>query len=413
MNRKMLEKYALMVVKAGVNIQPNQLLVLNAPIECAPFARMISEAAYKEGARDVIMVWGDELSTKIRFQNAPEAVFDEFPGWTKDMYTLCARNNAAFVSISADDPELLKDVSSDRISAAQKAKRRALQEFNDRTMNNRNTWCVISVPSVNWAQKVFPDTPEDEAVSKLWGAILKAVRADQEDPMAAWETHKKNLKKSLDFLNGFDFKYLKYSNGLGTDLTIELPENHLWLGGSDYTPEGLEFIANMPTEEVYTLPKRDGVNGIVHSSMPLNYNGNLIDGFSLTFTEGKITGFSAKQGYDILKGLIETDEGASYLGEVALVPHDSPISNTGILFYNTLFDENASCHLAIGKAYPVCIKGGENMTREQLNALGANDSLTHVDFMVGTSDLCITGIRQDGTAVPVFVDGNFPFSIRG
>lgn len=409
MNRKMLEKYALMVVEAGVNIQPDQILVLNAPIECAPFARMISEAAYKEGARDVIMVWEDELSTKIRFQNAPEAVFNEFPSWTKDMYTHCARNNAAFVSISADDPELLKDIPSDRVSAAQKARRAALQEFNDRTMNNRNTWCVISVPSVNWALKVFPDMTEDEAVSKLWGAILKAVRADQEDPMAAWEVHKENLKKSLDFLNGCNFKYLKYSNSLGTDLTIELPENHLWLGGSDYTPEGLAFIANMPTEEVYTLPKRNGVNGTVHSSMPLNYNGNLIEDFSLTFIDGKITGFTAKQGYEILKGLIDTDEGASYLGEVALVPYDSPISNTGILFYNTLFDENASCHLAIGKAYPVCIKDGENMTREQLNALGANDSLTHVDFMVGTADLCITGIRQDGSAVPVFVDGNFAF----
>lgn len=409
MNKKMLEKYARMVVKSGVNLQPSQTLVLNSPIECAYFARMIAEAAYEEGARDVVMVWGDELSTKIRFQYAPEEVFSEFPTWTKDMYTDCARNNATFISISASDPELLKEVPPNRVSAAQKARTTALQEFNDRTMNNRNTWCVISVPSVGWASKVFPEAAEGQAITLLWDSILSAVRADQDDPVAAWEAHKINLKKSLDFLNGCDFRYLKYSNGLETNLTIELPKNHLWLGGSDYTPEGLEFIANMPTEEVYTLPKRDGVNGIVHSSMPLNYNGNLIEDFSLTFINGRITEFTAKRGYEILKGLIDTDEGASYLGEVALVPHDSPISNTGILFYNTLFDENASCHLAIGKAYPVCIKDGENMTREQLNAIGANDSVTHVDFMIGTADLCITGVCYDGTVVPVFVDGNFAF----
>ena len=409
MNQQQLEKYARLVVKTGVNIQKGQTLVLSSPIECAYFARLISEAAYREGARDVVMNWGDDLSAKIRFMNAPEEVFNEFPSWTQDMYLSTVRNNAAYVSISASDPELLKDVPGHRVAAAQKARRVALKEFNDRTMSNRNTWCVVSVPTTSWACKVFPDVQEEEAVALLWNSILKAVRADQDDPVAAWEIHKANLTKSVDFLNGHHFKFLKYKNSIGTNVTIELPENHLWMGGSDYTPEGHEFIANMPTEEVYTLPKKDGVNGVVVSAMPLNYNGNLIDGFTLTFVDGRITDFTAKQGYDVLKSLLDTDEGSRYLGEVALVPHNSPISNSKILFYNTLFDENASCHLAFGKAYPVNIKGGEDMTREELNAAGANDSLSHEDFMVGTADLSIVGVKHNGEEVPVFVDGNFAF----
>lgn len=251
--------------------------------------------------------------------------------------------------------------------------------------------------------------PEEEAVKKLWEAILKTVRVDAEDPVAAWEEHKQNLKKSADFLNSNQFKYLHYKNAKGTDLKIELPENHIWLGGSEYTPEGLEFIANMPTEEVFTLPKKTGIQGKVVSSKPLNYNGNVIDEFSLTFKDGKIIDFTAKQGQEILKGLIETDEGSYYLGEVALVPYNSPISNSNILYFNTLFDENASCHLAIGKAYPVCIKDGENMDKKQLEALGVNDSLVHVDFMIGTKDLEITGTTAAGKEIPVFKNGDFVF----
>lgn len=213
----------------------------------------------------------------------------------------------------------------------------------------------------------------------------------------------------MNFLNAHSFKFLHYKNSLGTDLTIELPQNHRWLGGSEYRPDGVEFIANLPTEEVFTLPKKTGVNGIVVSSMPLNYNGNLIENFSLQFKDGKIVDFSAEKGDDVLKNLIETDEGSHYLGEVALVPYNSPISQANILFYNTLFDENASCHLAIGKAYPVCIKNGEHMDREDLNTSGVNDSLVHVDFMLGTKDLTIIGVTAEGKETPVFSNGNFAF----
>ncbi|MDF2633992.1 MAG: peptidase aminopeptidase [Pelosinus sp.] len=409
MDHKMLEKYARLIVKTGVNIQKGQTMVILSPIECASFTRMVAQFAYEEGARDVVVTWKDELLSKIRFLQAPEEVFEEFPQWQKEFYLFYVKQGAAFVNIAASDPELLKDVNPGRLVKVQKASNTALKEYRERLMSNKNSWCVVSIPTKSWAKKVFSDLSEEEAVEKLWEAILKTVRVDTDDPVAAWEEHKQNLKKSADFLNSNQFKYLHYKNAKGTDLKIELPENHIWLGGSEYTPEGLEFIANMPTEEVFTLPKKTGIQGTVVSSKPLNYNGNVIDEFSLTFKDGKIIDFTAKQGYEILKGLIETDEGSYYLGEVALVPYNSPISNSNILYFNTLFDENASCHLAIGKAYPVCIKDGENMDKNQLDALGVNDSLVHVDFMIGTKDLEIIGTTAAGQEIAVFKKGDFAF----
>ena len=409
MNNELLEKYALLLIKTGINIQRDQILIINSPIECAPFTRIVSRIAYAQGARDVVINWRDELSSKIKFMNAPEEIFSEYPDWQRDFYVSSARSGAAFLSISASDPELMKDVNPERMSKANKAASTAIKEYRDRLMSNKNVWCVASIPTVAWAKKVFPELSDTQATEKLWNSIFKIVRVDTQDPVAAWETHKGNLKKSMDFLNSNNFKYLQYKNSLGTNLKIELPENHLWLGGSDFTPAGIEFIANMPTEEVFTLPKKDGVNGIVFSSKPLNYNGNLIDKFSLTFKQGKIVDFYAEVGYDILKSIIETDEGSHYLGEVALVPYDSPISNSNILFYNTLFDENASCHLAIGKAYPVCIKNGENLNDEVLAQQGVNDSFAHEDFMVGTKDLQIIGITVDGKQISIIENGNFAF----
>ncbi len=409
-NSGMLEKYARLIVKTGINIQNKQTLVVVSPIECAAFARMIAEVAYKEGARDVVISWKDELFSKIRFLRAPEVVFDEFPEWQKEFYISYVRQGAAFISIAAADPELLKDVDPERVARVQKASNVALQEYRESLMSNKNVWCVVSIPTQSWAKKVFPQVSADQAVEKLWEAIFQSVRVDTADPVAAWEIHKKSLKRSMDFLNSSKFKVFHYKNSLGTDLKIELPEDHIWLGGSEYTPEGVEFIANMPTEEVFTLPKKTGVNGRVVSSKPLNYNGNLIEQFSLTFKEGKIVDYTAQQGREILKKLIETDEGSCYLGEVALVPYDSPISKSNILFYNTLFDENASCHLAIGKAYPVCIKNGTNMSKEQLAKNGVNDSLVHQDFMIGTADLEITGTTTAGEEIPVFKNGNFTFN---
>ncbi|HWR42388.1 MAG TPA: aminopeptidase [Sporomusa sp.] len=407
MNTTPLEKYAQLVVKTGINIQKDQTLVITSPIECAPFARVIAEVAYQAGAREVVMNWKDELSSKIRFLQAPEEIFDEFPEWQKEFYLSYVRKGAAFVSIAASDPELLKEVNPDRVVRVQKASNNALKEYRERLMSNKNAWCIVSIPTHSWAKKVFPEVSEGEAVEKLWEAILKAVRVDTDDPVAAWQEHSKALKKNMNHLNTRNFKVLHYKNSLGTDLKVELPEGHIWLGGPEHTAGGIEFVANMPTEEVFTLPKKTGVNGTVVSSKPLNYNGTLIDNFSLTFKDGRIVDFKADQGYEVLKKLVETDEGSHYLGEVALVPYNSPISNSNILFYNTLFDENASCHFAIGKAYPICIEKGVSMNTGELEQAGVNDSIVHVDFMIGTADLEITGITATGESLTVFKNGNF------
>lgn len=409
MERNILEKYARLAVKTGINVQPGQTVVINAPLECAEFARLAAETAYREGAGDVVINWQDELFQKIRYMNAPDDVFDRFPEWRKMLYEGYAREGAAFLSIYAEDPELMKDVPPDRLARADKAKNQALREYSERIMSNRNSWSVISLPTAAWAARVFPEDSPKAAFDRLSEAIARTVRLDAEDPVAAWKDHLESLKKRLDFLNRYQFRFLKYHNSLGTDLTIELPKDHLWTGGSDYTTEGVEFIANMPTEEVFTLPLKTGVNGTAVASMPLNYNGRLIKDFSLTFRNGRIIDFRAGEGYDSLKNLIETDEGSHYLGEVSLVPVDSPIAKSGILFLNTLFDENASCHLAIGRAYSTNLKNGTRMSQKELDEAGANDSIVHEDFMIGTPDLDITGILPSGEEIPVFRNGQFAF----
>ena len=407
LNKEMLNKYALLAVKTGINLQKGQTLVISSPIECAFFARAIAKIAYDEGAYDVIINWRDELFSKIRYENAKEEVFRDFPNWQKEHFMSYAEKGAAFLSIYAEDPELLKDIDPKKISISQKTRGKALKEYSDRLMSNKNVWSVISIPTKSWAAKVFPELQQDEAVEKLWDAIFKVVRVDLDDPVKSWNEHKENLKKRMDFLNKSNIKILHYTNSLGTDLTIELPENYVFLGGSDLSKDGTEFIANMPTEEVFTLPKKDGVNGTVVSSMPLNCSGTLVKNFKISFKDGKIVDYSAEEGYESLKNLIETDEGSHYLGEVALVPYDSPISNSKILFLNTLFDENASCHLAIGNAYPGCIKNGDDMSEEELKAHHVNNSLVHEDFMIGTKDLSITGITRDGKEIEIFKEGNF------
>ena len=402
-------KYAELLVKTGINLKKDQILIVRAPIECAEFARAITETAFDVGAKDVVVLWNDEVYSKIRYLKGPEALFDTVPSWQKEFYLSYVRQDAAFLSISASDPENLKDVDPLRIQRYSRAFSTEVSEYRERLMNNENVWCVASVPTPAWATKVFPNETVEAAMAKLWDAIYESVRIGETDPVAAWETHKEALKKQMNHLNQLNFKSLHYKNSLGTDLVIELPEGHIWLGGSDLTPDGHEFIANMPTEEVFTAPKRDGVNGRVVSSMPLNFSGSLIDKFELTFENGKVVDYKAEVGYEQLKRLLETDEGSMYLGEVALVQYDSPISNMGILFYNTLFDENASCHLALGKAYPVCLKGGEHMDSETLIQNGINDSMTHEDFMIGTKDLSIVGTTATGEKIQVFKEGNFIF----
>ena len=408
-NNDLLAKYARLIVNIGVNLQHNQILVINAPIECAPFARLLAQEAYAAGAHDVVMSWGDEKFARLRYDRAPAVVFSEFPAWRRAFYMDYAEQGAAFVSIAAHDPEIFAGVAPARLTMAQQAAGAALLEYRQRLMSNENTWCVVSVPTAAWAKKVFPNVSADEAQAKLWDAILSTVRVDgKHDVVSAWQKHIQFLHRAAAFLNDNDFASLHYTNEFGTDLTIRLPEGHIWAGGSELSATRVPFVANLPTEEVYTLPDREGVDGTVVATKPLVYQGSLIEHFSLTFEHGKVVSFHAEKGEDVLRSLLETDEGASRLGEVALVPYDSPISKSGLLFYNTLFDENAACHLALGKAYPTCLKDGESMQSVELLQHGVNDSLLHEDFMVGSRELAITGTRRrDGREVPVFRHGNF------
>lgn len=403
----LLLKYAKLSVLKGVNIQKDGLLIINSPIECSTFARLIAEEAYKAGASDVKINYSDEKFNRIRFENSSIETLSFTPEFEIDKYNYYVEKGASFLSISASDPDILKGIDPEKIAASRKSRSIALKKYFDACNSNRNKWCIVSIPTEAWARKVFSNLNSKEAVEKLWDAIFDVMRLKEDDPITAWNDHTDLLHKKVLELNSHDFKYLHITNSLGTDLKVELAQNHVWCGGEDISEDGVQFIANMPTEEVYTTPKLDGVNGIVFSSKPLSYSGNIINDFSLTFKDGKVIDCSAKQGLDVLKSLISTDEGSDRLGEIALVPYDSPISNSNIIFYNTLYDENASCHLALGSSYPSCIKNGENMTSEELASFGGNDSLIHVDFMIGTKDTNITGIKKDGTEVNLFKSGNW------
>lgn len=403
-----LSNYAQLAVNVGVNIQKDQYLFISASTDALQLVRLITEKAYDAGARQVFIDWTDDVITRLRYEKAPADSFSEFPSWKKMEREQLAEKGAAFISIVSQDPDLLNGIDPDRIRDFQKASSTALSEFRQAMQADKFSWTVIAAPSPAWAAKVFPELPGEQQTDALWDAILRAVRADLENPVEAWIEHDKNLHKKVDCLNGKHYLKLHYT-APGTDLTIALPEKHLWCGAGSINAAGHSFMANMPTEEVFTAPLKEGVDGYVTSTKPLSYAGTVIDRFKLTFAGGKITEVSAEQGEDMLKQLIDTDEGAQYLGEVALVPHDSPISNSNILFYNTLFDENASNHLAIGSAYAFCLDGGKEMSPQQLKANGLNQSLTHVDFMIGSAEMDIDGILPDGTAEPIFRKGNWAF----
>lgn len=409
MNKSFLIKYASLAVNIGVNIQKDNILVISSPIETAEFARLITEEAYKSGAKDVIVHYGDQKLTKIKLENSSLETISNIPEWQAESYNYYARQEACFISISASDPDGLKGVPVEKIGASQKARTSALKEYFDNSMSNKCRWCVLSVPTLSWAKKVFPKVSDDEAMESLWDVIFKTVRVDTENPVNAWEKHNAYLEEKIKFMNNNNFKSVHLKSANGTDLNIELPEGHIWAGGSERDVNGIPFNANMPTEEVFTLPKKTGVNGIVYSSKPLSYGGNLIDNFSITFKDGKAIDFTAETGYDVLKQMLESDEGAKYLGEVAFVPYNSPISNSKLIFFNTLFDENAACHLAFGRAYESCVKDADKYSEEELEKIGVNNSIIHVDFMIGTSDLEITGINKNGETIQIFSNGNWAF----
>ncbi|OXS53082.1 aminopeptidase [Cohnella sp. CIP 111063] len=405
---KHLEQYAALAVEVGVNIQPGQPLWIAAPVAAAEFVREIAKHAYKTGAKYVHVDWNDDLVTRARLEHAAEESLSFAPAWNIAGRIELAEEGAAFLTIVSENPNALRGIDPARIALATKAQQQAAQPFRPYTLNNVCAWSIVAYPTQAWADKVFPELPEEERVAALWDAIFSATRAKESDPVRLWKAHAETLGTKAARLNERKYKELRY-RAPGTDLTVGLPEEHIWSFAGKTNARGAEFIPNMPTEEVFGSPHRDRVNGTVSSSKPLSYGGKLIDNFSFTFKDGRIVDYTAEKEYETLKRLVETDEGSHYLGELALVPHRSPISDTNLIFYNTLFDENAACHLAIGFGFPFAVEGGSAMTKEQLAEKGINHSLTHVDFMIGRADLQIDGITEDGSAEPIFRDGNWAF----
>ena len=402
---KRIERYARLAVEEGINLQRGQELVISSPVECAPFTRLLAEAAFRRGAGDVTVHWTDETVSRLRYDHLPVEAFQSVPGWIKELNNGSARRGAAHLSISAGNPEAMKGVDPRKPSASIAAAHRECKEFYDALDMGRCQWCILSVPTVAWADKVFPGDPA--AVEHLWDAILKAVRADEEDPAAAWKKHRRSFREKIAWLNAAGFDRMQFQNSLGTDITVGLPAGYRFAGGGDRTVDGVDFFPNMPTEEVFCTPDKNRAEGVVYSALPLNYQGTLIDKFHLRFEGGAVVQAQAETGNDALQALLETDAGARHLGELALIPKQSPLSEMGILFYNTLFDENAACHFALGKGFPECIEGGLSMTEVQLGERGMNDSAAHVDFMFGTADLTVTGFDKTGRPTPVFENGGW------
>lgn len=408
---KHIENYVELVIKKGVNIQKGQILVINSPVETFDFTRRLTKKAYELGASEVVVHWYDEICGKYKYLYGEDEIFDIFPEWQKESLEYYRKKGAAFLSVYASDPDVLKDVNKDRVARFQRAKSIALKEYYNNLMGNHNQWSVVSVPTKAWATRVFPELKEEFAIEEMWKLILNIVRADKENPILEWEKHLSTLKARMEYLNSKKFEKLIYKNSLGTNLEIGLPDGHRWIGGGEEAKSGVYFVANMPTEEIFTMPHREKVNGTVVSSKPFIYGGSVINHFSLTFKEGKVVEYSAKIGEENLGKLLDMDENSRYLGEVALVEYNSPISKSEKIFYNNLYDENASCHLALGGAYPVCLEGSENFSEEELKAKGMNDSLIHEDFMIGTEDMEIIGVDSKGNETIIMKDGNFAFTL--
>jgi len=403
-----LRKYAELAIKIGVGLQAGQRLMVHAPVESAPLVRLIAASAYRAGARLVDVQWSDDALTLARFQHAPRDSFEEFPAWRTEAMAKAAEQGDAFLSIVAQDPNLLKDQDPELVALRQRVADRHKLPVRRQLMADAANWSIISQPISAWAARIFPAAPPEEQISRLWEAIFKICRIDRPDPLLAWQNHLGQLAASRDFLNARQYTALKYS-GPDTNLTLGLPQNHVWHGGQKETLSGIPFIPNLPTEEVFTMPHKDKAEGVVSSTKPLSYAGVLIEDFSLTFENGRVTRVTAKKGEATLKRVVESDEGAARLGEIALVPHSSPISRSGLLFYNTLFDENAASHLALGRAYRFSVENGPDMSDEEFAAAGGNHSLTHVDFMIGSGEIDIDGLTAAGAPEPLMRRGEWSF----
>lgn len=409
-NQTKLRQLARVAVRVGVNVQPNQLVVVRAPIESQSLVHLIAEEAYLAKAKKVMVIWGDESLARLGYLHMDEATLKEVPNYLVEQYRYTIEEDACFISVSSPQPGLLQDVDSQKVRASNIASAQALGFFREHNMSNKGRWTIVAAANPYWAKKVFPDLNEEEAMESLWELIFEASRiSENEDVVASWTRHNNNLSFYQNWLNEKRFKMLKFNNKYGSNFTLELVNDHVWVGGGEKSTKGVYFNPNIPTEENFTMPYKYGLNGKVVATKPLNYLSKIIDGFWFEFEKGKVINYGAEVGLDALENLLNTDEGSKYTGEIAIVPFDSPISKMNRILFNTLFDENASCHIALGQAYPMNIKDGTTQDKETLIKRGYNDSFSHVDFMFGSEDLSIIGIQEDGTEVVVFKDGNYAF----
>ena len=409
--------YGELVVRVGLNVQPGQRLLIIGPLasggaslEAAPLIRHVAASAYQAGSPLVEALWGDEALQLARFRYAPRDSFREFSAWLPKVLVEHVEAGHAILSVYANDPDLLKDEDPSLVSVLQQSTARSVKTFREHISRNQTNWAVVAAAGCAWAAKVFPTLPRERQMARLWDTLSQLCRLDRPDPVAAWEAHVDALAARSDYLNRKHYAALRY-RGPGTDLTIGLPAGHVWMSGRSVSRSGIPFTANLPTEEVFTIAHADRVEGIVRATKPLSYGGTLIEGFSLRFAEGRVVSLSAERGEAVLRQLIETDDGAAGLGEVALVPHSSLVSQSGLLFYNTLLDENAASHVALGSAYKFTLSGGDTMTDEQFEQAGGNRSIVHVDFMIGSDELDVDGLLENGRAEPIMRCGEWAVEI--
>ncbi len=410
MDKDKLKKYAEVIVKVGVNLKEKDGVLITSNTEALPLLREVVRACWRVGVKDVITELIDHEFTLSKFEEGHDYVFDYYPEFKINYQEEMLKNNYHLISIGAPSLDLLKNIDQEKQSRAEIVEMKGWERLDKYMDSGKVKWIGASCPTEAWAKKVFPELCAEEAVNALWEKIFEACRINEADPVKAWEIHEANLKARENWLNDQEFEYLKYE-GPGTDLTVYLAEKHKWVGGASETPEGVKYMANIPTEEIFTAPHAMKVNGTLKATKPLCRRGKVVEDFSFVFKDGKVVEIIAENNKDILESIMDMDEGSRYLGEVAIVPHSSPISKMGILFRSTLFDENASCHFAVGNSYAETIRGGENMTEEERKALGANKSMLHIDFMVGSEELSITGYKKDGTAVSVLKKGEWAIEL--
>lgn len=405
-----LARYADLTLEVGLNLQPGQRLQIRAPLLSAPFTHQVVKRAYQKGSPFVDVVWMDEQLQLIRHQYAPRGTFEEYPVYLAQGRIKNVKDGGAALYVSGEDPDLLSDQDPDELATVEKTFMEHMKEFYDLLGDNYFNWSIVSHPTPAWAKKVFPEVPAPERETRLWEAIFQVCRINEPDPNAAWQAHIANLKARSKYMTGKQYAALHFS-GPGTDLKIGLAERHRWDGGGESTRSGIFFTPNMPTEEIFCLPHRERINGHVSASMPLSRSGALVEDFSLHFEHGHVTQVDARKGKGTLERLIAIDEGMGSLGEVALVPYSSPISQLGILFYNTLLDENAASHIALGDGVRFCMQDAETMSDEEYAARGGNTSLNHIDFMIGSAQMDIDGVNNDGTREPVMRTGEWAFEV--